>query len=118
MITPEECGLPQRVLDAILETLARHPRIEQAILYGSRALGTFRPSSDIDLTIKGPLDYRELLVLENELDELMLPYKINLSLFHQIDNDRLVQHIERVGRVMYFGKATAQVCRNSCGNQP
>ncbi len=67
----------------------------------SRALGTFRPGSDIDLTLKGSLSHRDLLALESELDELMLPYKIDLSLFHQIDNARLVQHIEQVGRVLY-----------------
>ena len=82
--------------------LSRYPSIEQAILYGSRAKGMFRNGSDIDLTLKGDnITHRELAHIENELDDLLLPYKIDLSLFRQIDNHNLIEHIERVGVVFY-----------------
>ena len=81
---------------------ARYPQVEQAILYGSRAKGTFRNGSDIDLTLKGDaLTHRELGKIDMELDDLLLPYKIDLSLFRQIDNPNLIEHIERVGVVFY-----------------
>lgn len=41
------------------------------------------------------------LKIENALDDLLLPYKIDLSLFHALDNPALVEHIRRVGRVFY-----------------
>lgn len=36
-----------------------------------------------------------------ELDELMLPYQIDLSVFDEIENPDLVDHIMRVGRPLY-----------------
>lgn len=95
-------GLKTSTIDKINGVFALYPNIQQAILYSSRAKGTFRNGSDIDLTLKGDnLTYRELLRIENELDDLLLPYKIDLSLFRQIENPNLIEHIERVGVVFY-----------------
>lgn len=101
-MTPEEIGLPAPVVESICRVLGHLPDIEQAVLYGSRAKGNYRPGSDIDLTLKGErLSYQELLDIELALDDLLLPWKIDLSLFAQIDNPALVEHIERVGEVFY-----------------
>lgn len=77
----------------------RFPGVEQAVLYGSRAKGNYRPGSDIDLTLKGDLSYRDLLNIKLALDDLLLPWKIDLSLYSQIDNLALVEHIGRIGKV-------------------
>ena len=91
-------GLSREVMAKILAVFESYQQIERLVLYGSRAMGTQRPGSDIDLTIVAPtLTMTELLRIENELDELLLPYKFDLSLFHLIDNDSLREHISRVG---------------------
>jgi len=100
-MTPEEIGLPPQVVESIRQVFGRFPGVEQAVLYGSRAKGNYRPGSDIDLTLKGDLSYRDLLDTELALDDLLLPWKIDLSLYSQIDNPALVEHIGRVGRVFY-----------------
>lgn len=41
----------------------------------------------------------DLLRIESDLEEPLLTYKIDLSLFHQIENQNLIDHIERVGQV-------------------
>lgn len=97
----EALGLPREAAESIRRILRNHPDVEKAILYGSRAMETNRPGSDIDLTLIGDLDYRELLVLETELDDLLLPYKIDLSLYRQLDNPSLIDHIQRVGKIVY-----------------
>lgn len=72
------------------------------MLYGSRAKGNYKRGSDIDLTLKGDaLGYRELLRLMDELDDLLLTYMIDLSIYCQIDNPALREHIDRVGVVFY-----------------
>lgn len=82
--------------------LKKYPAIEKAILYGSRATGNYRPGSDIDLTLVGEkLNLTTLQKIENELDDLLLPYKIDLSLHKQIRNKELLEHIERVGKVFF-----------------
>ncbi|HEY9766121.1 MAG TPA: nucleotidyltransferase domain-containing protein [Chroococcales cyanobacterium] len=80
---------------------AQYPQITEVVLYGSRAKGNFRPGSDLDLTIKGGLTLSQLLKIEDQLDELLLPYRIDLSLFDQIEDPDLREHIARVGLVFY-----------------
>lgn len=95
-------GLPAQAITAIQQVLAACPAVEQALLYGSRAKGNYKRGSDIDLTLKGDaLGYRELLRLMDELDDLLLPYMIDLSIYAQIDNPALREHIDRVGVVFY-----------------
>lgn len=106
-------GLKSDVIAQINGILATHPEIEQAILYGSRAMGNFRDGSDIDLCLQGEtLTLTELLKIENELDDLLLPHKIDLSLFHNLDNPDLINHIRRVG-VIFYGSGNAKKMRHT-----
>lgn len=99
-------GLEPDVIDSINRVLAVHPQIEQAILYGSRAKGNYRVGSDIDLCLLGDdLTITQLLKIGNDLDDLLLPYKIDLLLFHTLDNPELIEHIRRVGVVFYSASA-------------
>ncbi len=98
MIPTEKCGLPQITQARIISVLTQEIGIEKAILYGSRAKSTYSDGSDIDLTLIAPtFSLSELSRLEIAIDDLLLPYKIDLSLFHQIDNQKLIDHILRVG---------------------
>jgi predicted nucleotidyltransferase len=82
--------------------LASYPAIEKATLYGSRAKGNFKPGSDIDLTLHGPaLTSRLLAEIAEALDDLLLPYTIDLSIFDTLEHAELKEHIERVGLVFY-----------------
>jgi len=95
-------GLSEETIRAICDVLQRHQSVEKALLYGSRAKGTFRTGSDIDLTLIGKdIQLNEQFRIENELDDLLLPYKIDLSIFHEISNKDLIDHINRVGKVIY-----------------
>lgn len=101
-------GLTQSQIDDIRRVLSRHPRIEQAILYGSRAKGVSRRGSDIDLALKGKdLGLKTLNRVSMELDDLLLPYSIDLSIYHMIDNPDLIDHINRVGQVIYRKSETS-----------
>lgn len=93
-------GLSTEDINKIKEVIVRFPEIERVIIYGSRAKGNYKPSSDIDLTLVGEkLTLTLLQTLENEIDDLLLPYKFDISIFHQISNPDLIAHIERVGKV-------------------
>jgi len=95
-------GLSESAVQRIREVLARHPDVEKAVLYGSRAKGTHHPGSDIDLTLRGKhLDHALLTLIENELDDLMLPERIDLSLFETLTHPALIDHIRRVGVTLY-----------------
>jgi len=95
-------GLKDDVVNNINAVFAEFPEVEEAVLYGSRAKGNYKPGSDIDLTLKGEgLDLRKLNAIELKLEDLLLPYTFDLSAFHQIDNPKLVEHINRVGIAFY-----------------
>ncbi len=95
-------GLPNSAAEKIRTVLASYPEVEKAILYGSRAKGTFRNGSDIDLTLVGhALDPTLLLRIDNDLDDLLLPWMIDLSILSQINNPDLIAHIDRNGVVFY-----------------
>ena len=96
-------GLPDSAVEKILGVFARHPEVEKAILYGSRAKGFHRPGSDIDLTLcgKNELDLAALKRIMNDLDDLLLPYTVDLSILSDLREPALLEHIERVGVPLY-----------------
>ena len=95
----EEFGLSAKTHSALSSLFIRYPKIERVVLYGSRAKGNYRPGSDIDLTLIAPtLSLSDLMKIQNEIDDLMLPYKVDLSLYHQLESEDLKDHIERVGK--------------------
>lgn len=91
-------GLSKTTIDKINTAIRRVAGVEKILLYGSRAKGNYKMGSDIDLVLIAPqLTTSDLLKIQNEVDELSLPYKLDISLFHQIDNPDLLDHIRRVG---------------------
>ena len=95
-------GLSAATLEQICATLARFPQVEKGVVYGSRAKGNFKPGSDIDLTLRGEgLTLSLLGDIDMALDDLLLPYEIDLSIYDQLGHAELVAHIDRVGRVIY-----------------
>ena len=80
-------GLSGATTEKIRSVFARHPQVEKAVLYGSRAKGTFRNGSNIDL-----------------------------SLFAHIRNADVIDHIRRVGVAFYEKPAAASgAARNGEG---
>lgn len=101
-----EFGLKEEIIDSIKKCLSDFEQIEEVILYGSRAKGNFRNGSDIDLTIIGEqFTLADLAQLENCIDDLLLPYKFDISLYEHIDNKDLLDHIARVGVSFYSKRA-------------
>ena len=95
-------GLSQTTLDKLNSVFRQHSTINSVLIYGSRAKGPYRSGSDIDLTIKGRiLDFAEMMQIEDQIDDLYLPYTVDLSQYHQLTNIDLIAHIDRVGIVIY-----------------
>lgn len=95
-------GLPDSAISGLCQIFSENPKVDKVILYGSRAKGTFRDGSDIDLTLYGKnLTLHDLNQLEQKIDDLLLPYQLDLSIFSHIDNPALVEHIQRVGKTFF-----------------
>jgi len=95
-------GLRPGILEQLNALFESYEEIDTVVLYGSRAKGTYRPGSDIDITIKGE-QVKDTLVgkLAEDIDDLLLPYSFDISSWAEIDNPGLLAHIDRVGIVIY-----------------
>lgn len=95
-------GLTPQHIEKINSVFEQIPQIEKVIIYGSRAKGHFRTGSDIDLTLIGKnINLHLLNQITSKLDDLLLPYLIDISIFDKIDNKDLKAHIDRVGLEFY-----------------
>ena len=106
----DQFGLESDVIEKIHAVFARFESIDVAILYGSRAKGNYKTGSDIDLTLKthSCLPHGFLLDVANAIDDLDLIYSFDISLLDHINNDNLLEHIDRVGVEFYNAKEYAQ----------
>ncbi len=95
-------GLRVSDIDNIVSILKSNKRVTEVILFGSRAKGTFSAGSDIDIALLGDsLKLNDIIQASLEIDNLFLPYKIDLVIFDRIKEDDLVEHIQRVGHTLY-----------------
>ena len=95
-------GLTEHTLQLIINCISNFTSIDSAVLYGSRAKGNFKDGSDIDISLKGKnLTLKDVLKLENEIDDLLLPYKFDICIYHQINNPDLIEHIDTLGIEIY-----------------
>jgi len=98
----ERFGLKQDVIDRVCAVLAKYPQVEKAIIYGSRAKGIHKKGSDVDLTLVGEdLTLDVLFRIMDDIDDLLLPYTFDVSIFHTIEDQDVVEHISRVGKIFY-----------------
>ena len=95
-------GIPDSDLDALLSELKKNNKINEIILFGSRAKGTYRNGSDIDIALKGrKLKLNDILDATLGIDKLLLPYKLDLVIYTRINEPALIEHINRVGVVLF-----------------
>lgn len=95
-------GLKEPAIQKICNVLSRYPLVQKATLYGSRAKGNYKNGSDIDLTLHGRgLSLDLVYNILNDFEDLLLPYTIDLSIFDEIRDSYVVDHIRRVGVTFY-----------------
>ena len=95
-------GLSDTVIKELQDVFRRHANIEKVLIFGSRSKGNYRAGSDIDLALIGKnIDYRQLLDISMEIDDLELLYSIDLLDYQTKVGTPIGDHIDRVGQVFY-----------------
>ena len=113
-------GLKARHRAAIIATLAANDRVERAVLFGSRAMGTNTITSDVDIALFGQqLTLTDQASLAAACEELPMAQSVDLVLHSAIDNPALVEHIRSYGVEWYQrgGGDGAKVAKSD-GNAP
>ncbi len=97
MLDLNKTGIKQVVLDEII-SIAKRYQIKRLILFGSRARGDFRRTSDIDLAVSGGDFNRFVLDVEEETPTLLKYDFVDLDRKVQ---EELLRSIEKEGVVIY-----------------
>ncbi|HMS18610.1 MAG TPA: nucleotidyltransferase domain-containing protein [Planctomycetota bacterium] len=91
-------GLKRKYRQMILDILSANERVESAVLFGSRAMGTFTPQSDVDIALFGKdLTLNDLASLIRQMEESIIPHKVDLLLHDDITAPKLKEHIRQHG---------------------
>lgn len=95
-------GLPEEHIKIILDYIAKYSKIEEAVLFGSRALGTYKPGSDVDIALKGnAVDSFLAAHLKSEIEEeTCLPYFFDFVAYSKLSHKDLIRHIDKYGVVL------------------
>ena len=97
-------------LQNIVRALTTLPKIRQVVLFGSRAKGTHRASSDWDIALKGDaILLIEIMELQTKISDLWLPNQVDLVTYDTIENPDLKDHIDRVGIVVWDKASTVSM---------
>lgn len=98
----EKYGLKERDLKTIFEILDKYSEVRLFHIFGSRAKGTQKPGSDIDLAIMNDgVSDTTILKIKSELEDNSLPYFIDLVNFPKLKHPEFIEHIESVGKPFY-----------------
>jgi uncharacterized protein len=95
-------GIDVKSCQSIIDILRSHAGVERALLFGSRAMGTFTPESDIDICLIGlTLTLTDQALLAARFEQLPIPQRVDVLRYHTITNDALRLHIDREGKLLY-----------------
>lgn len=95
-------GFTDSDLTFLSNLFKKYPNIDKAILFGSGAKGTYHTGSDVDIALKGNDLKGAILQLSTYLNqESPLPYGFDIVDYDSLDNQDLIAHIDRVGKVIY-----------------
>lgn len=88
----QKFGLEEKVIEDIINILKKYEEVESAKIFGSRARGDYRKASDIDIALFGNnLTHSINTKIFYEIDDLYLPYKIDLINFNSISPENTIR---------------------------
>ena len=92
-ILEQKTGLPKRVLDKLCKVAKENENYEFYI-FGSRAKGTYKDTSDIDIAIFEDVKPEDRFKIMNEFDMLDIIYKIDLVFIKKDIKKELLESIQ------------------------
>jgi predicted nucleotidyltransferase len=88
-------NLEPKFISLIKSIITKHLFQAEIFIFGSRAKGTNKEFSDIDIAIKSPnLDFTILANIKFDLEESDLPYKVDVVNYDELEEHILSQAVE------------------------
>lgn len=96
-------GLEKTIVDNIVNVVLSHKRAEKIVIFGSRAEGSYKETSDIDIAVfdKSWTD-KDVNFVKDMLEErVTTPLKFDVVNFYTVAKESLRQNISKKGKVLY-----------------
>lgn len=93
-------GIKEKSYQEILEVFKQIPEIKQVVLFGSRARGDYKQTSDIDLAVTFKEIDKKLLLI-HKLEEINCILKFDVLNIEKISKKELKENIQKEGIVIY-----------------
>ncbi len=92
-------GISDNSFNILIATIEKYPEIEQAKIFGSRAMGNYKKGSDIDIALFGKnIDWNLITEIHTQLNEVLdVPYYFDIVDYQQLNNPELKNHIDLEG---------------------
>jgi predicted nucleotidyltransferase len=95
-------GLTKSELEQIYQILRAFPAIKEVLIFGSRATGGYKKTSDIDLALKGNINNEIVAEVKYQLEEnTTLPYFFDVINYQKLKNKELKAQIDQEGKILY-----------------
>ncbi|MFP4551814.1 MAG: nucleotidyltransferase family protein [Spirochaetales bacterium] len=96
-------GIAGRSFSILLDVVRSCPEVERVLVFGSRAMGTAAPGSDIDIAIDGSQAGEAVAAeLSRDLNERRpIPYHVDVVALATLHHQELRDHIEQVGQEIH-----------------
>lgn len=96
-------GLTAAQLQEIITFIAQHAEVETALIFGSRAQGNYKPSSDIDIALKGAqLSHGLAAQMKYTFEEAsVLPFFVDFVCYDLLTDPGVQASIDKHGQIIY-----------------
>ena len=96
-------GLTEQDLLTLKKIFLETPQVEKVILFGSRAMGNYKPGSDVDLAISGrDINFNVVSRLHARLEEQSpMPYFFDVVDLNHLEHPGLAEHIQKQGVIIF-----------------
>jgi type I restriction enzyme S subunit len=95
-------GLDEHTINKLIAAFEVNPKVDKALVFGSRAKGNYRDDSDIDIAVKGQnITLDDILSMSVAFEDKGITTKVDLLDYNTINEKDLVSHIDRVGIELY-----------------
>ena len=97
----QDYGLSLSNYIILINTFTAYSELKSVKIFGLRAMGNYKPYSDIDLCLYGDITLDLILKVKTQLSELTeLPYQFDVVGYNLITENAFKAHIDTVGKII------------------
>lgn len=88
----ERFGIDKKIIEDIINIIKEYGEVTKAVIFGSRARGDYKKTSDIDIALFGDkLTHTINTKIFFQIDELYMPYKVDLINFNSLSKENKIR---------------------------